>query len=972
MSLAQNTQNETSTIVVFLSALFKPDDHVSIRLIETWDGPNAKPSRRTRVDQEYCDTLRRLLDRDGLQLALIKNRADAVKANMHFGVCPRQGISGNPWSYPDGGTLALATHIAVVRGIWADLDHTTPEEALARCAAAGLPPPSCVIRSGSGVHLYWLLDQPVVIPASQNRVFSKKDEKGKRVKFYVSENGKLVTGVPPMSDLGNDIQRIVGGVAKKIGGDSTHDLARLLRVPGTQNYKNARNGAAPKPCEIDSIDASLAYPLSIFEPFALPEVALKTKTVGLKGALAGPMTGELKPLSADLKPLSKEIDDCRNAPPGNRSDADWRLCKEAARLRIDPEMLWPEVEDISKFAEMGESYFQRTFEKAATAVQHEEDEWEDEFGEEMAAVERQVQADMAADTFVGDVNSPPISDTLDAGDKRRVSLVKLAQKLVTLWRTPDHIGYAALPTGANVVVKSTAMRRFLAGVYLDATGHGPGTRVLEDAVFTLDAIAVNRGEVVRVHYRVARLDDRIEIDLGDDTHDAIVITAAGWRLERPTARFRRSDNMAPLPRPTRGGSIELLRPLVNVAEDQFPLVAGSILDALKGNGGYLVTILSGLQGAAKSTVARVIRWLVDPVHKADLRAFPGSEEAFVIDGESNALQVWDNLSHLSQDRSDWVCRAATGGGMVARVFYTNGEQHVSAVCRPNVLTGITDFATFPDLLSRAVLVRCEKIPEHRRLTDGQIKGKFDAVAPAILGAVCDALVFGVRDCAKTVLPRLPRMAESALWIAACVPAWGWNYKMWEHPYQSCQEDAHTLAVDASPVATALLSWWKQFLKGGKAVWEGTASELDEMLTLYNPDAKNWPTSTNHLSNRLKRDTPALEQRGIQLEFTRKKAGRFIRITGVNSSDTVAGDASGDAVDDQMTIQRQPLNGSYTRTCDAGDGGDDHSPSLHSKKERGSTPLAPRVGAVRKGSVGVSELEMIVTTVTPTQYPSANP
>jgi hypothetical protein len=74
------------------------------------------------------------------------------------------------------------------------------------------------------------------------------------------------------------------------------------------------------------------------------------------------------------------------------------------------------------------------------------------------------------------------------------------------------------------------MRRFLVGVYLDATGHGPGTRVLEDAVLTLDAHAVNRGAVVPVHYRVARLADRIEIDLGDDTHDAIVITADGWRV----------------------------------------------------------------------------------------------------------------------------------------------------------------------------------------------------------------------------------------------------------------------------------------------------------------------------------------------------------------------------------------------------------------------------------------------------------
>src|SRR5262249_31414446 len=53
--------------------------------------------------------------------------------------------------------------IRTVRVLWADLDHCMPDEALERCRSASLPEPSIVVRSGAGVHLYWLLDEPFLI-----------------------------------------------------------------------------------------------------------------------------------------------------------------------------------------------------------------------------------------------------------------------------------------------------------------------------------------------------------------------------------------------------------------------------------------------------------------------------------------------------------------------------------------------------------------------------------------------------------------------------------------------------------------------------------------------------------------------------------------------------------------------------------------------------------------------------------------
>ena len=58
--------------------------------------------------------------------------------------------------------------------------------------------------------------------------------------------------------------------------------------------------------------------------------------------------------------------------------------------------------------------------------------------------------------------------------------------------------------------------------------------------------------------------------------ETVEIDDTGWRvIDNPTVRFRRAAGMKPLPIPVSGGSIELLRPFLNVQSDaHFVLVVG--------------------------------------------------------------------------------------------------------------------------------------------------------------------------------------------------------------------------------------------------------------------------------------------------------------------------------------------------------------------------------------------------------------
>jgi hypothetical protein len=118
-------------------------------------------------------------------LAQLFKVAATNKLNLFFGVAPRVG---------DGGRFDQAWQIRVVRALWADIDHVSVEEALKRCADAGLPPPSIVIRSGSGVHLYWLLHDAYFIDdvGEPPEVFSEwvdGEGENKRPRKYILERG---------------------------------------------------------------------------------------------------------------------------------------------------------------------------------------------------------------------------------------------------------------------------------------------------------------------------------------------------------------------------------------------------------------------------------------------------------------------------------------------------------------------------------------------------------------------------------------------------------------------------------------------------------------------------------------------------------------------------------------------------------------------------------------------------------------
>jgi hypothetical protein len=461
-------------------------------------------------------------------------------------------------------------------------------------------------------------------------------------------------------------------------------------------------------------------------------------------------------------------------------------------------------------------------------------------------------------------------------------LLELAQE-ADLFHTTDRIPYADVVVDGHRetwAVRARGFRHWLLRRFFVATGGAPNSEALSGALGALEARAIFAGPERPVFVRVGEQGGRIYLDLADSAWQAVEIDAGDWRVvDAPPVRFRRAAGMKPLPVPERGGSVEALRRFLNVrGEADFVLVISWLLAALRPRGPYPLLALSGEQGSAKSTFSAVLRALVDPATAA-LRALPREDRDLFIAAGNGHLLAFDNLSGLSSGISDTLCRLATGGGFAVRALYSDQDEVLFEAARPILLNGIEDVVSRADLADRAILLQLEPIPDDRRRPEAEIWAEFERERPRILGALLDALVEGLRRLPDTRLPRLPRMADFALWASACETALWPRGTFWE-AYEGNRMTAVESVIGADPVGSALRAFMTD-----KEEWTGTAATLLPLLADVAGErtakSNSWPQSPRALSGRLRRAATVLRKTGIGFDFLKGKGRsptRLIQIT----------------------------------------------------------------------------------------------
>jgi hypothetical protein len=461
-------------------------------------------------------------------------------------------------------------------------------------------------------------------------------------------------------------------------------------------------------------------------------------------------------------------------------------------------------------------------------------------------------------------------------------LIALAEA-AELFQAPDETTYADIEINQHREtwpVKSRGFRRWLRRRFFEETGGAPHSEMLAAAIAVIEATAQHDTPVREVFVRVGELHGRLYLDLCDVQWRAVEIDKTDWRVvDRPAIRFRRTPDMRALPEPERDGSVDALRPLLNISpgvdgDNDFILAIAYALACLRGRGPYPVMVIGGEQGTAKSTRSALLRSLVDP-GKPTLRALPHDERDLVVAARNRHVLAFDNVSGLRAWLSDAFCRIASGAGFGTRELYSDAEEIVFEGARPLIFNGIEDVVERPDLAERAIFSICELIDNQNRRSEEELWASFNETHRSVLGALLDAAVEGLRRFSEIRPPSLPCMADFAHWVIACEPAL-WKEGAFLNAYNTNILGAVESVLEASPVAVAVREMMATLAK-----WEGTSSELlakmkgvvDERVA--KSDA--WPSNGRALSGRLRRAASFLRRVGIDVVFKREGHARTRRI-----------------------------------------------------------------------------------------------
>jgi len=436
-----------------------------------------------------------------------------------------------------------------------------------------------------------------------------------------------------------------------------------------------------------------------------------------------------------------------------------------------------------------------------------------------------------------------------------------------LFHTPERKPWATVTVGEHRETMSLESSDFRD--YLGRAAHESGVigeQAIKDATARLRSLAIYDGQEHEVHTRLATRDDALYLDLGDARRRVIEIRSSGWQLldgEAPV-KFRRASGMRALPEPIAGGSVDELRPFVNVSEDTtWRLLIGWLVGCFAPSGPYPLLVLHGEQGSAKSTTARLLRSLIDPA-KPELRSVPADERELLIAATNNRIVAFDNLSNMTgKDAwlSDALCRLSTGAGLAVRALYKNDEEHLFEVASPVILTGIEALPQRADLLERSLLVDLPPLADDQRETEDVLWRSFEEKRPRILGALLEAAAAALanRRRVQGELRSWPRMADHAQFVTAAESGLGWEPGAYMDSYTASRADTTAAALESSPL-------WPHLAELADGEQRTGSDLLDALVELAGETAtkrRGWPKDARSLSAQIKRLAPDLRRVGIE-------------------------------------------------------------------------------------------------------------
>jgi energy-coupling factor transporter ATP-binding protein EcfA2 len=410
-------------------------------------------------------------------------------------------------------------------------------------------------------------------------------------------------------------------------------------------------------------------------------------------------------------------------------------------------------------------------------------------------------------------------------------------------------------------VDSAKIRNLLSSMYWGKYHESIHPSAIDAVVETLKGIAVNEGEKLDFYDRIARVENTIYYDIGDDKN-IIKIDASGWQITHDSpVIFRRYSSQQAQVLPEIKGDASALKNYFNLNGESQEILLQTYLPVC-----YIsdiqrpLLLIHGPQGAGKSTLLQFIRSLVDP-STIPLLSPPRTTEELIRQANHNYCYFLDNLSYISQEMSDTLCRLVTGTSFAKRELYTDDEDIFYSFRRVVGFNGVAQFANQPDLLDRSLIISLERIKSESRQIEGDLLTHFELEKSKILGGIFDVLSKMMASIdSVTVSERLPRMADYYKYAIAAADSMGYGADKYKEAFRGNVQKQHDEALNASSVATLIVEFMND-----QENWKGSGLELYQNLKSMAEERlldRDFPKSHSWLWRKISESKTTLEASGV--------------------------------------------------------------------------------------------------------------
>ena len=447
-----------------------------------------------------------------------------------------------------------------------------------------------------------------------------------------------------------------------------------------------------------------------------------------------------------------------------------------------------------------------------------------------------------------------------------------------------------------IPLESNRFKNLIRMEYFDREKNVISGEKLDNVIKLIEAQSMFNVDLKKIDLslRVAKTDDDVfYYDLTNQEWEIIKIKPSGWEMvkndEIPIFK-RYENNCSPQVYPSKDykkGIFDKFLKLFNLkSKNDVLLLSVYIISLFIPEIPKVILVVSGDGGGAKTTTLNLIKKIVDP-NVADTFSFPKQINDLIQTLDHQYVNFFDNVSFVSQEVSDLLCRAVTGSGNNKRALYQDDVDFIYKFKRCIGVNGINLATTRADFLDRSLVIKLKRIDPVLRRKEEEINEEFESLKPFVLGYIFDLLVKVLKyrgdHNGEKILIGYPRMADFAEWCEIISRCMGYKDNEFIDAYHENINNQNDEVIESSPVAEVLLLFMNE---RDQEYWEGTPTELHKKLTdvvdLIKPDIKRsnlWPKASSKLTCKINEIIPNLKEKDIEIVTGERdnKGDRVIKI-----------------------------------------------------------------------------------------------